>query len=273
MTGLRTLLALELQSLWARRLWRWGMVGVTAIAAIGAWLAGTPDPTTASVVHSGWHSLIGGAGPAVLFAGVVALLLGSQLIAAEAGEGSLRSTLLRPVDRTALLSAKIAALFAGVSGLALAALAGAGLVAAAQWGFGDVTVEIMGAQMVKQHAGTMAVRGLWLALIVPLALMTAGAIGLTLSAWSESSGASATGAMFIGVPLTMASTLTFGWTEWLFPRPCLKVWDAYSILAGGYDTAAWHTAPVAWSLTCSVGWLVIALVGATLVFQRRDVLS
>lgn len=273
MNGLRTLLALELQALWSRRLWRWGMAVTIAIALVSGMLASVPDSDAASVVDNGWNTLLGGFGPALLFAGLVALLLGSQLIAAEAGDGSLRSTLMRPVSRRALVVAKLAALVAGVATLWLGALLTAGMVGAVTGEFGDVTVVIMNTEMVKQSAGTMAARAAWPALLTFLALLAAGAIGLTVSSFSESGGAAATGAMFGGVPLVMASTLTFGWTEWLFPRPCLRVWASYSELAGGFDTATWHNAPIAWSLTCSAGWVVVAVVASAVAFQRRDLLS
>ena len=74
MNGLRTLLALELQALLARRLWRWGMAVACLLAACSAYFAGAANPESIVAHENGWRSLAGGLGPALMFAGLAAVV-------------------------------------------------------------------------------------------------------------------------------------------------------------------------------------------------------
>ena len=118
------LTGLEIRGLWVRRS-LWVGVALTLLAAMfgaGAGLAADADKT--SQVVNGWRALANGMAPGAVFAALAALLLGSQMVAAEADDGSLRTLLTRPVSRSAIVCSKALALLVAAVLLTVAAYVG-----------------------------------------------------------------------------------------------------------------------------------------------------
>lgn len=273
MTGFGVCFALELRALLARRLTQVGLALAAAAATAAALLALRPDPGSAVQVVNGWRCLARGMGPGMTVAAVVALVLGSQAVAAAGAEGSLRATLCRPVARSAVLWGHAAALAVVGLALGLAVIAGAGL-AGFNAGYGDVLIEYAGSwhRAPEGDAALMARRALLLCVGAPLTICTAAWCGLAVSAATDHAGAAAGAALLLGVPVGLAATLTHPVADWLFLRPGLRVWTAYADLAEGYATAAWDRVPLSDALLVPTATMLLVGGVAWWWFARRDVL-
>jgi hypothetical protein len=273
-TGVGTCVALELRALCARRLTQVGAVLAFATALVAGAAALRRDPGDAAQVVSGWRCLAWGMGPGMTVAAVVALLLGSQALAAAAADGSLRATLCRPVSRSAVLAGHATAL--AVVGLALGVAVLAGAAAAGLGaGYGDVAIEYAGTwqRAPEGEAGLMARRALLLAAGAPLTIATAAWCGLAVSTTTDHPGVAAGAALLLGVPLGLAATLRHPAADWLFLRPGLQVWAAFADLAEGYATAAWDRVPLGAALLVPAATMALAAAFAFGWFARRDVLA
>ena len=274
MTGFSVCFGLELRALLARRLTQVGFAVAVLVAGLGGAVALRRDAAGALQTVNGWRCLASGMRFGMPVAALVALVLGSQALAAAAAEGSLRATLCRPISRSAVIGAHAAAL--GVLGFAL----GLGVVAGAaavglSAGYGDVVTEYAGGRYPGPEgaAALMGRRALLLCAGAPLTLCTAAWCGLAVSALTDQPGAAAGAALLVGVPFGLAATQPHPAAGWLFLRPGLEIWSAFDELATGMATAGWHRVPLADALWVPAGTMVLAGGFAWWWFARRDVLS
>jgi ABC-type transport system involved in multi-copper enzyme maturation permease subunit len=274
-TGLATLAGLEVRSLLARR-GLWAAVVLAAVAAMLGAVAGLhADGGSSSQAVNGWRCLAYGMGPGILFASMAALLLGSQSISGEADDGSLRALLTRPVSRTAVLLGKAVALALAAVLLTAAAYLGAVLVGSLGAEFGDVVQYWDGLPVAGggTAASVMWRRSLVLALCTPWTVLAAAWLGLLVSAVSDRGGASATAALFLGMPLALLSTQNWSWCRWLFPWPLGASWLQFERAAGAFSTRGWLEAPVAAAAWLPLVTAALLLAAALGWFRRRDVLA
>ncbi len=259
----------------ARRLLRAGLLLAAAAGAAGAAKGLAASSAETFPVRNGFRALAEGLGPGLLVAGLVALLLGSQALASDAAEGSLRATLLRPVGRGDLVAGKAAALAGAGVALALAAVAGAASVGGLGAGFGDVVLTYEGSAVgpPKHTAALMFARATLLVALSPLPVVAAGELGLAVSAFFDHPGSAASAALFIAVPVALVSWLAVPGASYLFVNPPARVLDAFRSLASASATADWRTAPLLAATLVPGATLLAAVLAAGAVLRRRDVLA
>ncbi|MCI0342307.1 MAG: ABC transporter permease subunit [Planctomycetales bacterium] len=269
------LLGLECRAMGARRLLRAGLLLAAAAGAAGAAKGLAASAGETFPVRNGFRALAEGLGPGLLVAGLVALLLGSQAIASDASEGSLRATLLRPAGRGGLVAAKAAALAGAGVALALAAAVGAALVGGIGAGFGDVVVLYEGSPVgpPKQTAALMLGRAALVVALSPLPVVAAAELGLAVSAFFDHAGSAASAALFLAVPVTLVSWLAVPGSDLLFVNPPARVVDAFRSLAAASATADWRQAPLAAAALVPGTTLLAAALAAGAVLRRRDILA
>lgn len=272
MTRFGAIFRLEFRALLARRMTVAGSALSVLAGAAAATLALSDDPNRLSQAINGWRCLALGMGAGLTVAALVAVLLGSQMVAAAAGEGSLRSSLCRPISRTAFIGAQAAALAVVAVLLTLAVIAGALLVGAFA-GYGPVVVELAGGVYPKESAGTMARRALLLCAGAPLGVVAAGWLGLVVSSLMDHAGSAAGAALLIAAPVAWLSHPQNPWGHWSFLWPGLKVWDAFRHLGEGESTLAWDDAPLQAALAWPLLTMAVAAVAMWWCFTRRDVLD
>jgi len=281
-TGFATCFGLELRALCSRRLTQIGAGAAILAAVVAAAAALRVDPEANLQVVNGWRCLAIGMGAGMTVASLVALLLGSQALSASAAEGSLRSTLCRPVSRNAVLAAHAAALAVVALLLGLAVVLSSAAVGLGG-GFGDVMYGYAGGLYpgAGGDAGSMARHALLLGLGAPLSVCTAAWMGLAVSVSTDNPGIAAGTALIGGIGLGMGAISrsfntpkSYPVIDWIFLRPGLRVWQAFRELADGAGaTLAWERAPLGAAL--GVPLVTMLAIGAFALwwFRRRDVLS
>jgi ABC-2 type transport system permease protein len=192
---------------------------------------------------------------------LIASLVAGDIVAAEDGNGTLKTILTRSVDRGQIFAAKaLAALtYATIAVFLSAAVATAAGVAA--WGFNSVTT--YSGTVVSASEGLLLVFAANASYLIPL--FAVASIGVLLSTVTRNSAASVVGAVGVTIVLAIISQI-----------PGLEGVRPY-LLTEQYE--AWHgllRTPTNWAPITHSAWLCAlyagpALAAAYLVFLRRDV--
>jgi ABC-2 type transport system permease protein len=197
----------------------------------------------------------------VWFFPLVASLVAGDIVAAEDGNGTLKTILTRSVERWQVFAAKVLAATT-YTAVALALFTATGLIAGGlAWGFGPLT----------SLSGTHISSGRGLLLVVASAgttlLPTLGvaAIALLLSTVTRSSAASVVGALLISFVMQILAVVSV--LDWLRPYLLTEQFQAWQGLLR--EPADW--APVVRAAWVSGATAAVALAVALAHFVRRDV--
>ncbi len=192
---------------------------------------------------------------------LIASLVAGDIVAAEDGNGTLKTILTRSVTRGQLFAAKVGAAVTYAL-LALLAMAVVSLTEATiAWGFNPIT----------SLSGTTVSAGEGLALVFAsmgvyaLPLLAITAIGVLLSTVTRNSAGAVVGALMIALLMQLIGIL-----------PGIEAIEPY-LLTTQFD--AWHgflRTPIDWEPIIRGGWVsavyaAVALASAYVVFLRRDV--
>jgi ABC-2 type transport system permease protein len=199
-------------------------------------------------------------GSGFLFPLMVALVAG-DIVAAEDGNGTLKTILTRSVDRSPIFTAKVlAALTYAVAGLVIFGLTA---VAAGSLAWGLHPMTSLSGTVVQVPRGVLLILGALGVYLFPLVAIAS--LGLLLSTTTRNSAAAVVGSLFITLMLALLTII-----------PGLDSLKPY-LLPTQFD--AWHgllREPTDWAPVVRAAWVcalysVPALVAAWLVFLRRDV--
>jgi ABC-2 type transport system permease protein len=192
---------------------------------------------------------------------VIAALVAGDIVAAEDGNGTLKTILTRSVDRGQVFAAKALgamtyAVFAVFLSAAVATAAGV-----ASWGFNKVTT--YSGTVVSAPKGLLLVFAANAVFLIPL--LTIASIGLFLSTTTRNSAASVVGT--VGVLIVMVIVAQIPGLEGIRPYLVHEQFQAWHGLLRTPTnwTPIWHSV---WVCALYAG---PALAGAYLVFLRRDV--
>ncbi len=192
---------------------------------------------------------------------LIAALVAGDIVAAEDGNGTLKTILTRSADRGQVFAAKaLAAMLYAILAVFLSA-AVASIAGIAVWGFNHITT--FSGSVVAAPKGLLLVFAANAAYLIPL--LTVTCIGLLLSTVTRNSAAAVVGTVGFTILLAILSTI-----------PGLEGVTPY-LLTDQYEN--WHGllrtptdwAPIWHSLWVCALYAVPALLGAYLVFLRRDV--
>lgn len=192
---------------------------------------------------------------------LIASLVAGDIVAAEDGNGTLKTILTRSVDRSQLIAAKtLTALLYALLGIFTVALVGT-VAGVASWGFHSVIT--FSGTVVSAPKGLLLVAAAYGVYIVPLGAVVA--IGVLLSTVTRNSAAAVVGTL--AVTLVLAIVTLIPGLEGLRPYLLTTQYEAWQgLLATPTD---WS--PILHSLWVCALYGVPSLVLAYLVFLRRDV--
>jgi ABC-2 type transport system permease protein len=192
---------------------------------------------------------------------VIASLVAGDVVAAEDGNGTLKTILTRSVDRGQVFAAKAlaATTYAIVAVFLAAAVATAAGVAS--WGFNSVTT--YSGTVVSAPKALLLVFAANAVFLIPL--LTVACIGVLLSTATRNSAASVVGA--VGVIIVMLIVAQIPGLEGLRPYLVPEQFEAWH----GLLRTPTDWAPIAHSAWVCALYAVPALVAGYLVFLRRDV--
>jgi ABC-2 type transport system permease protein len=210
----------------------------------------------------------------LFFSAVVVLLHAATLIAGERTAGTLRLVLVRPVSRGDLLIAKALSLLGlAIVLVALTALTGwiIGLTTGGYRGYIDVRY---GMELRGHGAGDLRSAALSTLLLAPLALFAVATFGLFLSSLFESAAAAVIAATLTGIGIAVATfLLPEGSGIWVFTSHVDRYATAFGDLAKGISGPGFGTRLLLPGLLVPAGTTLVFLVGARIIFARRDVHS
>jgi ABC-2 type transport system permease protein len=192
---------------------------------------------------------------------LVASLVAGDIVAAEDGNGTLKTILTRSVDRGQVFAAKALAAMTYATIAAFLAATVATVAGVAAWGFHSITT--YSGTVVSAPKGLLLVFAAHAVYLIPL--LTVACIGVLLSTVTRNSAAAVVAT--VGITLLLAIIDQIPGLEGI--RPYL-LFDQYS---------AWHgllRTPTDWAPIGHAAWVcalyaVPALVAGYLVFLRRDV--
>ncbi|MHB1538970.1 MAG: ABC transporter permease [Solirubrobacteraceae bacterium] len=197
----------------------------------------------------------------VFLAPLIAVLVAGDIVAAEDGNGTLKTILTRSVDRTQLIVAKlVTALLYALLALVTFALVGtvAGVIA---WGFNPVTT--FSATVVSAPKALLLIVASYAFYMVPLGAVVA--IGVMLSTVTRNSAAAVVGTLAFTLLLALV-TLIPG-LQGIRPYLLTQQYEAWQ----GLLATPTNWAPILHSLWVCALYGVPSVAGAYLVFLRRDV--
>jgi len=210
----------------------------------------------------------------LFFASVVVLLHAATLIAGERTAGTLRLVLVRPVSRGDLILAKALSLLClSVLLVALTALAGwlLGFTSGGYRGYVDVRY---GMELRGHEAGELRSAALLTLVLAPLALFAVATFGLLLSSLFESAAAAVIAATLAGIGVAVATfLLPEGAGQWVFTSHVDRYATAFGDLAKGISGPGFGTRLLLPGLLVPAGTTLVFLIGARIIFARRDVHS
>jgi ABC-2 type transport system permease protein len=192
---------------------------------------------------------------------LMAALVAGDIVAAEDGNGTLKTIRTRSVDRGPIFAAKVlAAMTYAATGLlvfGVTAIVAGGLA----WGLHPLTS--LSGTVVQVPRGILLIAGALVVYLLPL--MAIASLGLLLSTVTRNSAAAVVGSLFISLMLALVAII-----------PGLDVLQPY-LLPTQFD--AWHgllREPTDWAPIVRAAWVCAlyaapALVAAWMVFLRRDV--
>lgn len=192
---------------------------------------------------------------------LIASLVAGDIVATEDGNGTLKTILTRSVDRSQVIVAKAltAVLYAAAGTFTMAIVGTAAGVAS--WGFHSVIT--FSGTIVSAPKGLLLIAAAYAFYLIPLA--SVACIGVLLSAWTKNSAASIVGTLAFTLLLALV-TLIPG-LEGSKPYLLTTQYQAWQgLLATPTD---WS--PILHSLWVCALYAVPSLIGAYLIFLRRDV--
>lgn len=202
-----------------------------------------------------------------IFLPVAVAVVAGDAIAGEAGAGTLRYLLVRPVRRTSLLLAKLVAVVAYTL-LAVVAVAGSGyLVGRALLGPGDPTAATITVSGTPLTQGQLLARTAMMLGYVAWSMLGVASVSLFLSTVTDS----ALGAALGGLAVLVGSTVLVGLDAAASVRDALptRYWLAWVDLFR--DPILWRD--VERGLLVQAVWIVVLLGMAWAAFSTRDVRS
>jgi ABC-2 type transport system permease protein len=197
----------------------------------------------------------------VFFLPLIASLVAGDVVAAEDGNGTLKTILTRSVDRSQVFAAKT---MAAVSYAALAVFTSALVATAggvASWGFNEIRT--FSGSVVSAPKGLLLVVAANACYLIPLAAVAC--IGLLLSTATRNSTASVVGA--IGIVILLYILAGIPGLEGIKPYLLTEQFENWH----GLLRKPTDWAPILHSLWVSALYAGPALLGGYLVFLRRDV--
>lgn len=192
---------------------------------------------------------------------LIAALVAGDIVAAEDGNGTLKTILTRSVDRGQVLGAKtLAALTYGATAVFLSAVV-ATIAGVASWGFHHITT--LSGSVVSASEGLLLVFAANACYLIPL--LTVACIGVLLSTATRNSTAAVVGT--IGLVILLYIVQGIPGLEGIQPYLLTEQFHSWhGLLRTPTDWAPiWHSAWV-----CAL-YAIPALFAAYLVFLRRDV--
>jgi ABC-2 type transport system permease protein len=195
------------------------------------------------------------------FLPLIAALVSGDIVAAEDGNGTLKTILTRSVDRGQVFAAKAlaAATYAAIALLLSTAVSTTAGVAA--WGFHGIIT--LSGTVVPAPEGLLLVFAADAAYLIPL--LTVASIGVLLSTATRNSAAAVVGT--IAVPIVLYIVTAIPGLESIHPYLLTEQFQAWQ----GLMRTPTDWAPIAHSAWVCALYAVPALVAAYLVFLRRDV--
>lgn len=248
-----------------------------AAALLGAlgyrFVAPLEDPMA---LQNGWGATASAARLGLPAGAFLLLVLGSQLVAADASSGALRSVLCLPVRRGEVFAAKALAAFAWAVAV-FAAVWGVSLACGAAFGgFGDVTETLRygGETAVIRHQGADRMAGI-LGAVLPLSLpplAAAAFLGLACSTLAVRPAPALVAALAVYLPLEVfVEPLSGSLSPYLFTTYTDGLPAILADFARGLSTARFPSRAPLLSLLSSGGAAILFLAGSFNVFRRRDV--
>jgi ABC-2 type transport system permease protein len=192
---------------------------------------------------------------------LIAALVSGDIVAAEDGNGTLKTILTRSVGRGRVLAAKALAAFCYA---ALAVLVGstvATVAGVASWGFNDIIT--LSNTIVSAQRGLLLVYVADLVYLIPL--LTLVSIGLLLSTVTRNSAAAVVAT--IGIPIVLFIVGAIPGLEGIHPYLLTEQFQAWQ----GLLRTPTDWAPIGHSAWVCALYAAPCLLGAYLVFLRRDV--
>jgi ABC-2 type transport system permease protein len=198
---------------------------------------------------------------AAFFLPLIAALVAGDIVAAEDGNGTLKTILTRSVDRGQVFAAKAMAAASYAATAVFLSAAVATLAGVASWGFHSVRT--FSGTLVSAQEALLLVFAANAAFLIPL--LAVASIGVLLSAVTRNSAAAVVGTMGVTLVLAIVSQI-----------PGLGGLNPYLLTTQYF---AWHgllRTPTDWAPIAHSAWLcalyaVPSLFAAYLVFLRRDV--
>jgi ABC-2 type transport system permease protein len=197
----------------------------------------------------------------VLLLPVVAALVAGDIVAAEDGNGTLKTILTRSVDRGQVFAAKALAAATYAIAAVFVSAAVATVAGVVSWGFNSVTT--YSGTVVSAPKALLLVFAANAVYLIPL--LTIASIGLLLSAATRNSAASVVGT--IGILIVMLIVAQIPGLEGIKPYLVHEQFEAWH----GLLRTPTDWGPILHSLWVCALYAVPALIGGYLVFLRRDV--
>jgi ABC-2 type transport system permease protein len=192
---------------------------------------------------------------------VIAALVAGDIVANEDSNGTLKTILTRSVDRGQVFAAKaIAAMLYAAFAVMLSALVGT-IAGVASWGFHSITT--YSGTVVSAPKGLLLVFAANACYLIPL--MTVASIGLLLSTVTRNSAAAVVGT--VGVVILLLIVAQIPGLEGIRPYLLDEQFENWH----GLLRTPTDWAPIGHSAWVCALYAVPALLGAYLVFLRRDV--
>jgi ABC-2 type transport system permease protein len=195
------------------------------------------------------------------FLPLIAALVSGDIVAAEDGNGTLKTILTRSVDRGQIFAAKALAAMTYAALALLLASATATVAGVAAWGFHRIIT--LSNTVVSASEALLLVFAADLAYLIPL--LTVASIGVLLSTASRNSAASVVGT--IGLVIVLYIVAAIPGLESLHPYLLTTQFQAWQ----GLMRTPTDWAPIVHSAWVCALYALPALFAAYLVFLRRDV--
>jgi ABC-2 type transport system permease protein len=195
------------------------------------------------------------------FLPLIASLVSGDIVAAEDGNGTLKTILTRSVDRGQVFGAKVVAAFCYAALALFSATAVATVAGVSSWGFNHI--ETLSGTIVSAPKTLLLIVAANAVFLIPL--FTVAAIGLLLSTVGRNSAAAVVGTMGIVIVLYIVAQIPG--LEGIRPYLLTEQFQAWQ----GLMRTPTDWAPIAHSAWVCALYALPALLAAYLVFLRRDV--
>jgi ABC-2 type transport system permease protein len=195
------------------------------------------------------------------FLPLIASLVAGDIVAAEDGNGTLKTILTRSVDRGQVFAAKVLAAFAYAIGALFAATAVATLAGVSSWGFNQIIT--LSGTVVSAPKTLLLIVAANAVFLIPL--LTVASIGLLLSTVGRNSAGAVVGT--IGLVIVLYIVAAIPGLEGIHPYLLTEQFQAWQ----GLMRTPTDWAPIAHSAWVCALYAVPSLLAAYLVFLRRDV--